>query len=245
VDLEAATDNKVLVSSSLGANTSSVVEHALTLILSLAKNIQKIDGEVRKGNFGIRYKNLSSDVFGKTLGIIGFGRIGHSLAEVCRVLGMKIIANDDYLSEVVKKKYIDQVEFVSLEKLVEESDFISIHIPLTDSTRGTLNYENMKKMKKTSYAVNTSRGGVIDEKDLIKVLEEGLIAGAGLDVFEKEPVENDNPLLKMDNVILTPHTAALTKECTTRMAMAGVERVVSFFKGETPVNVANPEVLKK
>lgn len=245
VDLKASTDNNVLVTSSIGANTSSVIEHALTLILSLAKNIQKIDAEVRKGNFGIRYKNLSSDVFGKTLGIVGYGRIGQGLAEVCRVLGMKIIANDDFLPDEVKKKYKDQVEFVSLEKLVLSSDFISIHIPLTDSTRGTLNYENMKKMKKTSYVVNTSRGGVIDEKDLIKVLEEGLIAGAGLDVFEKEPIEENNPLMKMDNVILTPHTAALTRECVTRMAMAGVERVVSFFKGETSMNVANPEMLKK
>ena len=245
VDLDAATDNNVVVTSSLGANTSSVIEHALTLILALAKNINKIDSEVRKGNFGIRYKNLSSDVFDKTIGIIGFGRIGHGLGEICRALGMKVIAHDDYLPEDIKKNYSDKTEFVSLDELVKRSDFISIHIPLTDATRGTLNYENMKKMKKTAYVVNTSRGGVIDEKDLIKVLEEGLIAGAGLDVFEHEPVEEDNPLLKMENVILTPHTAALTKECTTRMAMAGVERVVDQFNGKAPVNVANPAVLKK
>ena len=245
VDLEAATDNNVVVTSSLGANTSSVIEHALTLILSLAKNISKIDSEVRKGNFGIRYKNLSSDVFGKTVGIIGFGRIGRGLGEICRALGMKVIAHDDYLPEELKKKYSGNTEFVSLDELVERSDFISIHIPLTDASRGTLNYENMKNMKKTAYVVNTSRGGVIDEKDLIRALKEGLIAGAGLDVFEHEPIEEGNPLLEMDNVILTPHTAALTKECTTRMAMAGVERVVAQFKGEKPVNVANPGVLGK
>ena len=244
VDLKAATDNNVIVTSSLGANTSSVAEHALTLILSCAKNINKIDSEVRKGNFGIRYKNLSSDVFGKTLGVIGFGRIGYSLAAVCKTLGMKIIANDDYLPADVKAEYKDLADFVSLDELVGLSDFISIHIPLTDSTRGTLNYENIKSMKKTAYVINTSRGGVIDEKDLIRALEEGLIAGAGLDVFEHEPIEEGNPLLEMDNVVLTPHTAALTKECTTRMAMAGVERVVAQFKGEPAVNVANPEVLE-
>ena len=245
VDLEAATDNNVIVTSSLGANTSSVIEHALTLILSLAKNISRIDHEVRQGNFGIRYKNLSSDVYGKTIGIVGFGRIGHGLGEICRALGMKVIAHDDYLPAELKNKYSENTEFVNLDELIERADFISIHIPLTDSTRGLFNYSNMIKMKKTAYVVNTSRGGVIDENDLINVLNEGIIAGAGLDVFEHEPIEKGNPLLEMENVILTPHTAALTKECTTRMAMAGVERVIAQFNGETPPNIANPEVLGK
>ena len=166
VDLKAATDNNVIVTSSLGANTSSVIEHALTLILSLSKNISRIDREVRQGNFGIRYKNLSSDVLGKTVGIIGFGRIGHGLGEICRALGMKVLAHDDYLPEELKKKYSVNTEFVSLDKLVERSDFISIHIPLTDATRGTLNYEKMKKMKKTAYVVNTSRAVLLMRRTL-------------------------------------------------------------------------------
>ena len=246
VDLEAATDNRIVVTSSLGANTSSVIEHALTLMMNLAKSIRQIDNEVRKGNFSIRYKNLSSDLLDKTIGIVGFGRIGRGFAEICcKSLGMKVLANDDFLPEEVKKTYSDWAEFVPLERLLAESDFISIHIPLTDETKALLNYDNMKKMKRSAFVINTSRGGVIDEKDLIRVLKEEIIAGAGLDVFEKEPVESDNPLLKMENVILTPHTAALTKECTTRMAVAGVKRVVSFFNGETPENIANPEVLDR
>ena len=156
---------------------------------------------------------------------------------------MSIIGFDDYLPEDAKKKMSDWVRFADLDTLLSEADFVSVHVPLTDETRGMINYEKMKKMKKSSIIINTSRGGIIDEKDLIKALKDKLISGAGLDVFEKEPIESDNPLLGMENVILTPHTAALTAECTLRMAMDGVKRVVKFFNGEVPENIANPAVL--
>ncbi|MDX9799721.1 MAG: hydroxyacid dehydrogenase [Spirochaetia bacterium] len=244
VDLEAATEAGIVVTSSLGANTTSVIEHALMFILSLSKNIIKIDSEVRKGNFKVRYQSLSSDVRDKTLGLVGFGRIGSGLARICRdSFAMNIIANDDFLPPQAKDSFSDWVRFTDLDTLIEKSDYISIHVPLTKETKDLFDFSKMKKMKKTAFLINTSRGGIINEKDLVKALEEKIMAGAGLDVFENEPIEMESGLLKLDNVILSPHTAALTVECTLRMAMEGVKRVVRFFNGEEMENVANPAVL--
>jgi len=157
---------------------------------------------------------------------------------------MKILAFDEYLSEVKKKEYSSWVEFVDLEYLFKISDIVSIHIPLNEETRGIINNKYLSLMKNSAFLINTSRGGVINEKDLINVLIEKKIAGAGLDVFEKEPPDENNPLLKMDNVVLTPHSAALTEECVKRMAVSAVERVLDVFNGFIPDNIANPEVLK-
>jgi D-3-phosphoglycerate dehydrogenase len=236
----------VIVSSSLGANTDSVAEHALAMIMSLTKNLKMLDSEVRKNNFKVRYSNPSNDMGGKALGLLGFGRIGSRLAEICyNSFKCRIIANDEYLPEAVKKEYSSWVEFKDFDSVLSEADFLSIHVPLTDSTRNLIDYDELKKMKNTSLIINTSRGGIINENGLARALKEGEIAGAGLDVFDKEPIEDGNPLLEIDNAVLTPHTAALTEECVVRMAMQGVERVVAFFNGGVPGKVANPDVLKK
>ena len=246
VDLDAATEKGIIVSSSLGANTDSVAEHALAMIMALTKNLKKLDTEVRAGNFRIRYTNPSSDIGGKTLGLLGFGRIGSRLAGICRnSFGCKIIANDEYLPDSVKADFASWVEFKDLDSVISESDYLSIHVPFTETTKDLINYDRMCTMKDTAIIINTSRGGIINEPDLVKALREGRIAGAGLDVFSNEPIEDDSPLLDIDNVILTPHTAALTTECVVRMAMEGVKRVVAFFNGEEPEKVANPAVLKK
>ena len=142
---------------------------------------------------------------------------------------MKITAHDDYLPAEIKRKYSDWVEFKSLDSLLAESDFVSIHIPLTDATRDLINYDKLKLMKSSSFIINTSRGGTINEKDLIRALEEGVIRGAGLDVFENEPVEEGNKLLSLENVILTPHTAALTSECVVRMATSSADRIIDVY----------------
>lgn len=244
VDLDAATEHKIIVTSSLGSNTTTVIEHTIALILALSKNLLLMDREVRKGNFKVRYKNMSYDVKEKTLGVIGLGRIGAGLAKICKEsFGMNIIGNDDYIPADVKEKNYKWIKFLDIDTLLAESDFVSVHVPLTEQTHGIINYERMKKMKKTAIIINTSRGGIIEEKDLIRALQEGIIAAAGLDVYEKEPPAEDNPLLKMENVILTPHSAALTAECTLRMAIDGVKRVVKFFDGQMPENIANPAVL--
>lgn len=244
VDIPAATERGIIVTSSIGVNTTSVAEHALALILALFKQLFLMDCEVRKGNFAIRYKNYPQDLHEKTIGIVGFGRIGSLIAQACRTMfAMKVLAYDLLLSDEQKQKYRDWVTFTDLPELCSNSDVISIHTPLNRDTEKMFNRQFFSRMKRTAFIINTSRGGVIDETDLIRALKEGVIAGAGLDVFEHEPIQPENELLTLKNVILTPHTAALTEECVTRMAVAGAERVVDLFNGYIPDNTANPEVL--
>jgi len=245
VDLKAATEHGVIVTSSLGVNASTVAEHTLSLILALFKQFFLLDREVRKHNFKIRYKNYPQDVKGKRLGIIGFGQIGQMLAGYFYALGQtRILAYDPMLPDEVKNKFRTTVDFVSLEELLKTADVVSIHVPLTEKTRNMIAWEQLKMMKPGAYLVNVSRGGLVNEQDLIKALKEGVIRGAGLDVFEQEPIAEDNPLLLMNNVILTPHTAALTEECVVRMATEAVKRVLDLFNGNEPEKIANPEVLK-
>jgi len=244
VDLPAATEKGIIVTSSIGVNTTSVAEHVLALMLALFKQLFLMDGEVRKGNFSVRYKNHPRDLRGKTIGIVGFGRIGSLIAQACNtVFAMKVLAYDALLDDEQKGKYRDWVTFTDLADLCMRSDVISLHTPLTGDTEKMFDRKSFSRMKRTAFIINTSRGGVIDERDLIEALKEGVIAGAGLDVFEDEPIRPDNELLSLRNAILTPHTAALTEECVTRMAVAGAQRVVDLFDGFIPDNVANPEVL--
>ena len=244
VDLAAATEKGIIVTSSIGANTTSVAEHALALILALFKQLFLMDSEVRKGNFAIRYRNCPTDLRDKTIGIVGFGRIGSLIARACfTTFSMKVLAYDVFLGDEQKAQYRDWVRFTDLPGLCENADVISIHTPLNPDTRKMFNRQFFARMKKTAFLVNTSRGGVIDEQDLIAALRDGVIAGAGLDVFENEPLQPENGLLALRNVILTPHTAALTEECVKRMAVSGAQRVVELFGGTIPDNIANPEVL--
>lgn len=244
VDIQAATQAGVIVTSSVGVNTASVIEHALALMLSLNKQLFRMDREVRSGNFNIRYRNLPRDLQGKCLGVIGFGRIGAGLAKACsQVFSMKIIANDDFLPERVKEDYRQWVDFVGLDELFAGADVVSIHIPLTEKTAGLIDRRYLDLMKPEGWLINTSRGGVIHEEDLIRALQDGKLAGAGLDVFKKEPLDKESPLLQFSNVIVTPHSAALTKECVIRMATNGAERILQLFAGLIPEKIANPEVL--
>ena len=244
VDLPAATRKGIIVSSSLGSNTTTVAEHVLALILALSKRLSALDRELRKGNFRIRYAYLPGDLRDKTLGVVGFGRIGREVARACHAaFGMKVVAHDEYLPEEARKACPAWVEFTGLEELCRRADVITIHVPMTAETRGLIDRRLLSVMRPGSFIINTSRGGVIHETELAEALRSGTIAGAGLDVFDEEPPRPDNPLLGLDNVILTPHAAALTRECVVRMAVLGAERVVDLFQGFLPDNVANPEVL--
>jgi D-3-phosphoglycerate dehydrogenase len=245
VDLNAATKRGVIVTSNLGVNTISVVEHALALMLALSKRLRDLDRAVRQDNFQIRYRNLPNDLHGKTLGLIGFGRIGSELGRVCQELfAMKVIAFDPYLAKAVKSKHDRKTSFVELAELLAGADVISIHAPLTDSTRNLLNLSRLKSMKPGAILINTSRGGIVDENALAQMLKAGRLTGAGLDVFTSEPVSMDNPLLELDNVILTPHSAALTRECVVRMAVEAAQCVLDVFSGKMPPNVANEAVFE-
>ena len=245
VDVSAASKQGIIVTSNLGVNTISVAEHALSMMLTLSKRLSTMDHAVRHSNFGIRYQNLPRDINGKTIGLLGFGRIGCELGKICRqAFNMQVIAYDPYLTDEKKHECHSWVRMVELKELLLKSDFISIHVPMTDQTRDLVDEAELSLMKSDAILINASRGGVVNETALIKALESNKIAGAGLDVFSEEPVPGDNPLLKLENVILTPHTAALTKECVIRMATEAAVCILDVFAGRVPQNIANPQVLE-
>ena len=244
VDVPAATERGILVASVPGANTRTVAEHALALILALMKQIPLMDRAVRADHFEIRFKNLPRDLSGKTLGLMGLGRIGSELARLCHhAFGLPILAHDPYLTSETRHSFSDWIQFCDAERLFKESDIVSLHIPLSPSTRKLIGARELEWMKKDAFLVNTSRGGILDESALIQCLKEKRIAGAGLDVFAREPLEKDHLLKTLDNVILTPHTAALTRECVNRLAVEAVQAVLDFFRSKKPNSMVNPEVL--
>ncbi len=244
VDLPAATRRGAIVTSSIGANTQTVAEHTLALILALAKQLPLLDRETRAGNFRARYDYRPRDLQGAALGVIGFGRIGRQVARLCAAgFGMEVLAFDPFLQP--REQDRSWVSFCALEELLARADVVSIHVPLTEETRGLLDRARLAGMKKGALLVNTSRGGIIDEQALAQALDSGQIGGAGIDVFEREPPEAGNPLLAAPSAILTPHAAALTRECVVRMAVLAVQRVLDVLDGFLPDNVANPEVLEQ
>jgi D-3-phosphoglycerate dehydrogenase len=244
VDVPAATERGILVTCVPGANTRTVAEHALALILALLKQIPLMDRSVRNDHFGIRFKNLPRDLNGKTLGLVGLGRIGSELARICHnAFGLRILAHDPYLTSETRLAFEKWVEFCDMERLFKESDIISLHIPFSPSTQKFIGVRELGWMKPEAFLVNTSRGGILDETALIQCLKEKRIGGAGLDVFAQEPLEKDNPLKELDNVILTPHTAALTQECVVRLAVEAVQATLDVFEGKKPEGIINPEVL--
>ena len=245
VDVQAATEMGILVTCVPGANTLTVVEHTLTLILTLMKQIPLMDREVRRDNFAIRFKNMPRDLNGKVLGVVGLGRIGSKLAGLChQAFGMRILANDPYLTIEAQAPFKSWVEFCDMETLFRKSDVISLHIPLLPDTQKLIGLKELGWMKSDAFLINTSRGGILDEAALVECLKERRIAGAGLDVFAQEPLEKDNPLKDLDNVILTPHTAALTRECVTRLAVEAARAAIDVLNGKRPSEgIVNPEVL--
>ncbi len=241
IDLKAATEHNVAVVNTPNASTVSVTEHAVTLMLCLAKNIFYADSELRKGNYAVKDKYLQYELEGKTAGIVGLGKIGTEVAEKCRFgFGMKVIGCDPYVDkEKVEGIGVELAQ--SIDEVLESSDFVSLHLPLTESTKHIINEEKLRKMKKTAYLINCARGGIVDEKALIKALQEGIIAGAGLDVFEEEPPRVDNPLFKMKNVVVTPHSASLTEEAKIKMAVGAVEGLLQVLRGERPTYLVNTD----
>jgi len=243
IDLKAATKAGILVTYTKHANSQSVAEHTIGLILTLTKNITIANEEVRTKGWKIRSKLIGIELSGKTLGIIGFGFIGRKVAEIAKALGMNVLVYDPYVPVDVVRGFGCRV--VDLDTLLRESDVVSIHAALTKETYHMIGERELRLMKRTAYLINTARGAIIDEKALIKALKEGWIAGAALDVFEEEPLPKDHPLTKFKNVILTPHIAAFTKEAIERMDLMVAEDVVRACKGLKPRNIANPEVLEK
>ncbi|RLE80826.1 MAG: D-glycerate dehydrogenase [Thermoprotei archaeon] len=249
IDVEYATQKGIYVTNTPGVLTEAVADLTWALILSVARRIVEADQFVKGGEWW-RTKTgwhpmmmLGMEVNGKTLGILGMGRIGRAVARRAKGFNMRIIYYDKYrLSEDLEKEL--GAEFVDFETLLKESDILSIHVPLTKETYHLIGENELKKMKKGAILINTARGAVIDTRALIKALEEGWIAGAGLDVFEQEPLPPDSPLTKFKNVVLLPHIGSATTETRTRMGELVAENLIAFLKGETPPTLVNKEVLK-
>ena len=241
IDVEAATEFGVAVTYTPGANKVSVAEHALTLMMALLKLMPK-STEIQKIG-GWKSESLqASELTGKTVGIIGLGAAGSSLADILVPFDVDILCYDPYADpEKISKAGASSVE---MDTLLEESDIISIHCQLCDETRGFIDRQKLRKMKKSAYLVNTARGALIDEAALVEALTEKWIAGAGIDVYSTEPTSKDNPLFKLDNVLCTPHLAGWTSECLARETQGTSDSVLQILKGETPQNLINPDYTK-
>ena len=235
VDVEACTKRGIYVTYTPGVLSRAVAELTFALMLCLSRRIIEADRYVRTewAEAGRAALPLRMDLAGKTLGIIGLGRIGREVARRAKAFEMKIVYYDKIRRQDLEKDL--GVEYVSLNELLEHSDFVSIHVPLTPETTRLIGEEELRKMKKTAYIINTSRGPVIDEKALCRALREHWIAGAGLDVFEKEPLPLDSPLVKMRNVVLTPHMATHTVETRRLMASTVAENVRRVLTGKPPL----------
>ena len=246
IDVAEATWRGIYVTNTPGVLTETTADFAWALLMAVARRVVEADKYVRSGQWKVSWHPsmlLGRDVYGATLGIVGAGRIGTAVARRAKGFNMKILYYDvvPMPPEIEKELGAKRVD---LDTLLRESDFVSIHVPLIKETYHLINEEKLKLMKKTAYLINNSRGAVVDEKALYKALKKGWIAGAALDVFEQEPTPLNNPLLKLDNVVVAPHISSASYETRSRMAEMVAENLVAFFEGKTPPNLVNPDVVK-
>ncbi len=243
IDVAACTKRGVVATNTPGVLDETTADFAWTLLMAMARRLLEGDALARSGNWkGWDLDQLvGTDVWGKTLGIVGFGRIGKAMARRASGFQMKVIYTDAVRAAPNVEKELG-VEFREMNALLAESDFISVHTPLLPETRGLFNARKFERMKRTAFLINTSRGPVVNEGDLVAALESGQIGGAALDVFEKEPAIH--PGLRRANVVLAPHIASASLETRTKMACMAAENVVALLQGRRPANILNPEVLK-
>ncbi|MEM2105180.1 MAG: glyoxylate reductase [Candidatus Bathyarchaeia archaeon] len=245
IDVQEATKRGIYVTNTPEVLTDTTADFAWALLMAVARRIVEADKYVRTGQWKVGWHPsmlLGRDVHGATIGIVGAGRIGYAVAKRAKGFNMKILYYDVISRPEIEKEL--GAKRVDLDTLLKESDFVSIHVPLMKETYHLINAEKLRLMKKTAYLINNARGPVVDEKALYEALKEGRIAGAGLDVFEQEPTPVDNPLLKLDNVVVAPHISSASYETRSRMAEMVAENLVAFFEGKTPPNLVNPDVMK-
>ena len=243
VDLKAATELGVLVTYTKHANSQSVAEHTIGLILALVKNIVKANEELKEKGWKIRSELIGIELAGKTLGVIGFGSIGRKVTKIVKnAFNMNVLVYDPYVSVDVVSSF--GCRLVDLDTLLRESDIVTIHAALTEETYHMIGERELKLMKRTAYLINTARGAIIDEKALIKALKEGWIAGAALDVFEKEPLPKDSQLYELKNVYLTPHVAGPSDERRHMLFGAIVDEFERFFSGKGVTRAVRPGELR-
>lgn len=227
IDVEAAKERGIEVVNSPAASSRSVAELTWALILAVARKVAFSDRKIRGGEW-VKKQAMGIELEGKTIGIIGFGRIGYQVARIARGFGMKILLYDVIRNEEFAKEVGGT--FVELDELLKESDVVTIHVPLLPGTRHLINEEKLKLMKSTAILVNPARGPIIDTEALIRALKERWIYGAGLDVFEEEPLPKDHPLTKLDNVVLTPHIGANTLEAQKKAGIQIAKKVIEILK---------------
>ena len=230
VDVEAATELGIWVTNAPLSNANTVAEHTLGFLVALARHFSDFDRAVRAGDFEVRNRVNGIDLAGKTLGLVGLGRIGSLVARKAALgLDMQVVGFD---ARAAAPEYVEKIG--SLDEVLERADFVSLHVPFTPQTRHLIGAREFALMKRTAYFVNVSRGEVVDEAALIAALSNGTIAGAALDVFEVEPPSCEHPLFALQNVIVTPHSAALTVEATQRMSLHAAQCIDQVLRGETP-----------
>ncbi len=238
IDVAAATEHGIYVTHTPVANSTSVAEHVLGIMLALAKNLMSVDPALRQGNFGIRHICYGLELEGKILSIIGLGNIGRRLGKKAALgLGMKVLGYDPYISP---QDLDSAIELTSdWRRIFEEGDFVSLHLPLNDRTRGVVGMKEFQWMKKTAFFINCARAPIVNEKDLVQALEQGSIAGAGIDVYTISPPPQDHPFFKMKNIVVTPHSAAHTHEAMVNMATQAAQGIVEVLTNRTPTWAVN------
>ena len=243
INVPACTARGVVATNTPGVLDETTADFAWTLLMAVARRLGEGESLARSGN----WKNwdlaqlVGTDVHGKTLGIVGFGRIGKAMARRARGFNMRVIYNATKRAPEEVEKELN-AEYRELNALLAEADFVSLHVPLNENTRGLIDGPKFYRMKPTAFLINTARGAVVDEAAMVHALESGKIAGAGLDVYENEPFIL--PGLKRTNVVLAPHLGSASLETRTKMAVIAAENTVAFFKGKKAPNVLNPEVLQ-
>lgn len=237
IDLDAAAEKNIYVTNVPNYCAEEVADHTVALSLSLLRRIYHYKQKVKNGIWDPTDTEPIHRLSHTVIGLLGFGQIARNVAQKLKGFGVKIIAHDRFVDEKVFEEY--GVTSVSFEELLRQSHLLSLHVPLTKETRHMLNYENLKKLPKGAFIVNTCRGGVIVEEDLVKVIKEKHLSGAALDVLEKEPPEKDNELLKLDEVIITPHAAYFSIEAEEQMQRETAMNVVRVVNNEKPINIVN------
>jgi len=245
IDIAEATRRGIYVTNTPEVLTDTTADFAWALLMAIARRVAEADKYVRTGKWKVSWHPAmlsGRDIYGATIGIIGAGRIGYAVAKRAKGFDMRVLFYDVIPRPEMEKDF--RAKKVDLDTLLKESDFVSVHVPLMKETHHLVNAQKLSLMKKTAYLINNSRGPVVDEKALYEALRKEQIAGAGLDVFEQEPTPVDNPLLKLDNVVVAPHISSASLETRAKMSEMVAENLVAFFEGKRPPNLVNSDVIK-
>jgi D-3-phosphoglycerate dehydrogenase / 2-oxoglutarate reductase len=233
IDLEAAKARGIVVCNTPDANLESVAEQAVGFMLAVSKQILRADTALRQGRWNVRYEYIGQELFGRTLGLVGMGRIGSRVAEICHLgFQMPVLYYDVVAYPALEEKL--HAKRVSLEEVLKQADYITLHVPLLPSTKGLIGKDQLAMMKPGAILINTARGAIVDEAALFEAIESGHLGGAGMDVFAAEPTPADNPLLNLEKVVLTPHMAAHTDDALKAMSMVAQD-IIRVLEGQEPI----------